>query len=594
MNGYQKMLSYADEYKNKLYLALALIASSVLMGVVPYVLLHRLLQEFLEASEPQLITALFISFLIGLAYYSKTWLLGKGLKASHDVAYDTLMGMRRSFAEKLMKLPMGEIQETGVGTYKKNFVDDIESIEVLLAHLVPEGLPYLLSPLVVFIALLIIDWRLALLSLGSIPFGIIPIAVMMTTGVKKMKYYYESEQEMNRTIVEYISGMEVIKIFNRTTASFEKYVNNVENYRDFTLDWFRSSWTYMAMYTSVLPCTILLLLPVGLLYYLDGTLTFSTLILSLLMTMSIGVPLVKLMGFMPSIPNLTYKIDQLEKTFEGLELLAEDLKKQPENYDVTFNNVGFAYKEKKVIDDISFTAGAGQTTAIVGESGSGKSTLAKLLVHYWDIQEGSIKIGGLDIRDMSMDQLMDLVSFVSQDTFLFNISIIENIRLGKPGASDEDVIKAAKAAQCHDFIEALKLGYHTMPGDCGDKLSGGEKQRITIARAILKDAPIVVLDEATSSTDAENEDKIQEAINELIKSKTLIMIAHHLTTIVHADQIVVLNKGKLSHSGTHDQLIQSSLDYKLLWDSYVASTKWDLSVKEDRHAEYSETNYSTV
>jgi ATP-binding cassette subfamily B protein len=300
------------------------------------------------------------------------------------------------------------------------------------------------------------------------------------------------------------------------------------------------------------------------------------------------------MEFMPNIPNLSYKIEDLEKTFEGSEIVAVEKGKVPNGYDVTFEKVTFSYEQINVIDQVSFTACTNSTTAIVGESGSGKSTLAKLLVHYWDVDFGSIKIGEVDIRDFSMDSLMDMVSYVSQDTFLFNIPIIDNIRIGKSGASDEDVYKAAKAAQCHEFIVELADGYQSMPGDSGNKLSGGEKQRITIARAILKNAPIVVLDEATSSTDAENEDKIQEALGSLISGRTLIVIAHHLSTIVNSDKVVVLKKGKLHSEGTHTELMKSSEEYRQLWNVSLASAHWDLNVKEVENAEYSEKNYSTV
>lgn len=576
MEGFKKILAYADEYRGKLKAALAYIFASVVIGILPYLFLYRLLIAFIETKEVTLQLILVNGIGIGITWYFKTWALGKGLSASHELAYDTLMGMRAAFAKKMMVLPMGVINEQGTGAYKKNFVDDIEQMEGLFAHIIPEGLPYLMSPIVVFCTLLIIDWRLALLSLGSIPFGLIPVILMMVTGVKKMKLYYASEKEMNKTVVEYISGMEVIKVFNRTTSSFEKYSKNVISYRDMTLDWFRDSWTYMALYTSVLPCTILLLLPIGSLFYVNGSLTLSKFILALLMTMSIGIPLVKLMEFMPSIPNISYKIEQLEQTFDGEELNIRDTGQIPGHYDVSFENVTFAYNEAIVVEDVSFKAKNNTVTAIVGESGSGKSTLARLLVHYWDVKDGDIKIGNVSINNMSMDRLMDLVSYVSQDTFLFNISIMENIRLGRPNASDEEVMKAAKMAQCHDFVSQLTRGYDTMPGEAGNKLSGGEKQRITIARAILKDAPIIVLDEATSSTDPENEDLIQDALNKLIKGKTLIVIAHHLSTIENAQQIVLLDGGRIEGIGKHQELMASSAIYKQLWFSYERSSEWDI------------------
>ncbi|WDV46666.1 ABC transporter ATP-binding protein [Clostridiaceae bacterium M8S5] len=581
MSGFKKVLTYAREYKNKHYLSIVLIFCSVIVQIIPYILAYHILTTFIEGDGATIGYVIAMASGIGFTLWLKTWLLSKGLIASHEVAFDTLMGMRIAFAQKMMRLPMGDIQQKGVGSYKKNFIDDIEQLEVLLAHMIPEGLPYVLSPVVVFIVLMIVDWRLALLSLGSVPFGAIIFKMMMSNGVKKMKAYYKSEENMNKTIVDYITGMEVIKIFNRTTSSFEKYSDNVKDYRDYSLDWFKESWTYMAISSAVLPCTILLLLPVGLYFYLSGTLELSTFLFSLMITMSIGISLIKLMEFIPLIPNLNFKIRELEKTFEGNEVTTKDKGIKLKNYDVTYSNVTFAYEKVDVIKNVSFTAKEDSVTAIVGESGGGKSTLAKLLVKFWDVKDGNIKIGGVDLCDMSMDKLMDVVSYVSQDTFLFDIPIIENIRVGKVDATDEEVINAAKLAQCHDFIMNLSNGYQTMPGDSGNKLSGGEKQRITIARAILKNSPIIVLDEATSATDSENEDKIQDALNSLIKGKTLIIIAHRLSTIVESDQILLIDNGVLSISGTHEELLKSSPKYLQLWQAHIQATTWDIRVVED-------------
>ncbi len=344
--------------------------------------------------------------------------------------------------------------------------------------------------------------------MGSIPIGMVAMMLMMKTGIKRMGPYYESAQKMNANIVEYVSGMEVIKIFNRTTNSFEKYASSVKNYKKYTLAWIKDSWTYMAIYGTVLPCTIILLLPVGTAMYVNGIVSLSTFVFSLLLSMSLGIPLVKLVEFFPIIPNLKYKVEQLEKTFQGEELRIVDKGKRPRDYNVAFKDVTFAYDEKEVIKNVSFSAKENSVTAIVGESGSGKSTLAKLLVHFWDVKAGEITIGNVPISHMPFERLMDLISYVSQDTFLFNTSIMENIRIGRPDATDQEVKEAAKLAMCHDFIMAMEKGYATYTGDAGNKLSGGEKQRITIARAILKNSPIIVLDEATAFTDSENEDKI--------------------------------------------------------------------------------------
>lgn len=581
MEGFKKVLAYASEHKNTYYWSIILIFFSVVMEIAPFLLAYHMLATFIEGDGGTVPYIIGMSVGIGGAMMLKTFFYKRGLVASHKVAFDTLMGMRKALADKMLKLPMGQIRNKGIGAYKKNFVDDIDNMEALIAHMIPEGLPYVISPLLVFIILFIVDWRLALLSMGSIPFGVVAMGAMMVTGMKRMENYYRSEERMNKTIVEYIAGMEVIKIFNRTTSSFAKYVKNVEGYRDYTLDWFNASWNWMAVYTAVLPCTVLLLVPFGLKFYLDGTLALSTYIFALMLAMSIGIPLVKMMEFIPLIPQLTFKINELESTFEGEELKSEDKGISPKDYTVVYDNITFGYDTKQVINNVSFKAEANGVTAIVGESGSGKSTLAKLLVKFWDVDGGDIRIGGVSTRDMSMERLYGLVSFVEQDTFLFDMPLIENIRLGRPEASDEEVYAAAKAAQCHDFITGLSKGYQTMPGSSGDKLSGGEKQRITIARAILKDAPIVVLDEATSAMDAENEDLIQEALNRLVQGKTLMVIAHRLSTIVEADTILLLEEGVLTGQGTHEGLLESSAKYRQLWDAHRRASQWDIHVREE-------------
>ena len=579
MSALKKIFSYAHEYKSKILLATFLIFSSVIAGILPYLIVYDIIIRFVEGQTVTFFYLLLTTAGIGFCLWLQSYLNARGLDASHQAAFDILMGMRIEFARKLTKMPLGNINARGTGGYKKNFVDDIDSVELLLAHMLPEGIPYVIGPALTYLILFMIDWRLALLAMASIPIGMLAITVMMRTGLKKMDRYYQSSRKMNDTIVEYISGMEVIKIFNQTTNSYAKYVSAVENYKKFTLAWYKESWTYMAMYTAVLPCTILLLLPVGTVLFVNGTLALSTFIFALLLALSAGPPLIKLIEFIPLMPNLKYKIEELEKSFDSEELKVADRGIDPENYSVAFKNVTFAYDKKDVINDISFCAKENTVTAIVGASGSGKSTLAKLLVHFWDVQQGEITIGGVNINEMSTARLMGMISYVSQDTFLFNASIMDNIRVGKPDATDEEVVAAAKLATCHDFIVNLSNGYETNAGEAGDKLSGGEKQRITIARAILKNAPIVVLDEATAFADPENEDKIQEAINELVVGKTLLVIAHRLSTIVEADNIILLELGHLRAQGGHTELLAKSDIYQSLWDSHQRTINWDLTVR---------------
>lgn len=582
MNNFSKTFSYAKEYKNKIYLAIILIFFSVVSELITFVLTYDIIINFIENPSITIEYIIIIGLAIIFFLFLKSIFYIKGLDFSHEAAYDTLMGMRIQFAEKMTKLPLGVINQKGTGSYKKNFVDDIEQVELILAHMIPEGLPYVIICILVFAMLFVLDWRLGLLTIASTSIGLVAIFWMIKSGVDKMVYYYESSKNMNSNIVEYIAGMEVIKIFNRTTSSYEKYSSSVEDYKKYTLDWYNESWNYMAIYASVLPCTILFTLPVGTLFYFQGTLALSTLIFALLISISLGSPLLKMVVFFPLIPRLSYQITELEETFAGEELQITDKSLKPENYGIEFENVRFAYDKTEVIKDVSFKVAENSVTALVGESGSGKSTLAKLLVHFWDLKDGKISIGGVNINGISFGDLMDLISYVSQDNFLFNESIMENIRIGKPTASDDEVIAASKLAQCHDFIVKLDQGYDTNVGDDGNKLSGGEKQRITIARAILKDAPIIILDEATTFTDSENEDKIQEAINSLVGKKTLIVIAHRLSSIVESDNIILMDDGKLLMQGTHEDLLENSNKYKLLWEAHVESLNWDINIKEEK------------
>lgn len=584
MKGLKKAFSYAEEYKGKTYLAIFLILLSGIMGVIPFLLTYDIIIKFIEKSSIGINYLLIMSGGIILSLFLKGYLYFQGLNASHEAAFDTLMGMRIKFVEKMRKAPLGEINAKGVGSYKKNLIDDIDSVETLLAHMIPEGIPFVIVPILIYTMIFVTDWRLGLLSLGSIPFGFIPMMFMMKNGTKKMPMYYKSAEDMNNTIIEYINGMEVIKIFGRTTDSYKRYKDSVEGYRDFTLDWFRESWTYMAMYTAVLPCTILLLLPVGLNMYLNGTLELSKFIFSLMLSMSAGVPLTRMLDFAPTVIQLTYKIDQLEKTFEGVQLKEGNESIAIKKHTIEFKNVTFAYEEEDVIKDVSFKLRQNTLTAIVGESGSGKSTLAKLLVHFWDIQKGEITLDGKNINKFSVTDLMNEISYVSQDNFLFNTSIMENIKIGNPKATEEEIKEAAKFAQCHDFIVEMEEGYNTIVGDSGDKLSGGQKQRITIARAILKNSPIIIMDEATAFTDPENEDKIQAALSKLIVGKTVLVIAHRLSTIVDADNIIVMDNGELIAQGTHKELLEKNHKYKTLWESHMKSMDWGIQVEEEEYA----------
>ena len=403
---------------------------------------------------------------------------------------------------------------------------------------------------------------------------------MYKSGKSKMDSYYGAAKRMNSTIIEYINGMEVVKMFNRDGESYKRFEKDVYSYRDFTLDWYRVCRPWMALYNSILPCIAILTLPLGCWFVLKGYSTLPDLILVLCMSFGIGTPLLRALSFMGNIPQLNYKIENLEKAMNEKPLQQSGEPFSGTDHTVSFENVTFAYDKKEVIHDISFTAEEGRLTALVGESGSGKSTLAKLLVHFYDVTGGGVKIGGQDIRNMSVEALNNEISYVSQEQFLFNISLMDNIRLGKPSASDDEVIAAAERAQCGEFLQKLEKGIRTMAGDGGKQLSGGERQRISLARAILKDAPIIVLDEATAFMDPENEEKMNGAIAQVIRNKTVIVIAHRLYTIANADKICVLNDGNLAGCGTHEELLESCEDYRRLWQNAGDAEKWTVASEE--------------
>ena len=590
---FKKVFEYAGPHKKDLYIATFIVLLSVLMGVLPFVLAYQVISPLVmgNAVDTKYVCIRVIGVLICLIL--QAILYGWGLDVSHKAAYSTLLRLRTSLQKRFEAVPLGFIQDKGTGTIKKLFVDDVDSLEVLLAHSLPEGIANLMIPIAIYVAMFFIDWKLALLSLASIPISFAAMMIMYSVGMKKMGPYYMAGQKMNNTIIEYING---VKVFNKDAESYERFRKDISDYRDYTLEWYKAAWPWMAIYSSLLPCTIILTLPLGAWFVLCGFSTLPDLILVLCLSLSIGIPLLKSLSFLPTMPQLNYKIAALEQVLETAPLQQTDAVFHGKNYDICFDHITFGYEKSQpgpdgqpmvtmdeVIHDISFTAKAGQKTALVGESGSGKSTLAKLLIHYYDPQQGSISIGGQKITEMSLEALNSQVSYVAQDQYLFNTSILENIRIGRPDATDEEVLEAAKKAQCMEFLEKLPQGIHSMAGDAGKMLSGGQRQRISLARAILKNAPIIVLDEATAYADPENEEKMEAAIAELVKGKTLFVIAHKLPAIMNADQICVIEHGKLAATGTHAELLAICEEYKKLWKASQDSAEWKVNaVKEGK------------
>jgi len=573
---FSKIKPYMGNYVRYTYAALATMIIALIAYTVPFFMVYRIIRPLIVGetlSASYLAIHIAIIFVFELVY---AYLYVLGLKFSHISAFNTLKNLRISLQKKLERQPLGTIHDMGNGRIKKLFTDDIEQVELLLAHAIPEGIANLSMALIAIICMFFADWKLALLSLCSLPLGLFAMGMMFKAGMAKMNDYYTAAAKMNATIIEYVNGMEVVKVFGRDGESYKRYENDIKSYRDFTLAWYKICWPWMALYSALIPCVALVMLPVGTHLVINDASTLADLVLVFCLTLSIGVPLLKALNFAGKFPQLNYKVDEIEKAMDNAPLKANDNAFSGDSHIVRFEDVRFAYKEQEVLHGVSLELGEGTLTALVGESGSGKSTLAKLLVHYYDLNSGTITLGGQDITDMSIEALNDNISYVSQEQFLFNTTLYDNILIGKPDASREEVLSAAEKAQCSEFLARLPKGIDTMAGDGGKQLSGGERQRISLARAILKNAPVIVLDEATAFIDPENEEKMNAAIGEIIKGKTVLVIAHRLQTIVNADKICVMKNGNIIAADRHDKLLQSCAEYQKLWNSSEARANWTI------------------
>lgn len=573
----QGIFAYSGENNRRTMLSIVVLFFAAVFLVVPYFFIYRAVTVLLDGGPFSLGFIVGHTLIIGGLMILQTVLYAKGLDLSHQAAYGTLMNLRMSLAEKLEKLPLGVIQEKGVGAFKKIFTDDIESFELLLAHALPEGVASALSTIIVLAAIFICDWRLGFLVLAVVVLGFVPVLLMGRIGSRGAADYYSTGRRMNNTIIEYVSGMEVVKVFNKTGESYARLANAVNDYRDGTLRWYRACWPMMAVYQTIFPCTLLFALPVGAVMVMKNWVALPEFVLAICLALGLGAPLLRTMSFMSVLPQIRYKLAELERVLDHQPLTEGTVLETMTQPDVVFDHVNFSYEDgTEVLHDVSLTLAPGTKTAIVGESGAGKSTLAKLLVHYYDVSAGAVRIGGRDIRELSLAGLNVLVSIVSQENFLFNRSLADNIRLGRPEASDEEVLRAAEAAQCMDFIDALPEGIDTLAGDCGNRLSGGERQRITLARALLADAPVLVLDEATAFSDAEHERRIEAVLNQACANKTRLVIAHRLQTIRDADQICVLDGGRVQDVGTHEALLARCAIYQRLWKANEARAVWQI------------------
>ena len=573
---YKGILKFADEKKPQLSFAVVLSVLSSAFGIVPYIAVAILLQKAL-ASSLTTTWAILLPVIALCGYLLKQTLYAKSTLCSHKVAYEIIKNIRTTIMKKMSKVSMGTIQGKSSGEFKQLVIDDAERLEGPLAHAIPEMTASILVPIFVILYLLVIDWRMALAALVSAILGNLIYYGMMFGRGEVMKEYMMSNANMNATIVEYVNGMEVIKAFNQTASSMGRFQSAVLKVRDITTKWYKHCWPFMSISQAILPSSIAFVLPVGMALISGGTVSLAELIVCILLSMAIVGSLQNFTEFWESFAVISEVQPRIQALLDMEELTEPAQPKHTDKADMQMKDVHFGYGDSEIIHGISFTAKAGSVTAFVGPSGSGKSTLAKLIARFWDVDAGAVLVGGIDIREMSLTDLTEKISYVSQDNFLFNMSLRDNIRIGKPEATDKEVEWAAAQAGCDEFISRFPQGYDTNAGDAGARLSGGERQRLAIARAILKNAPIVILDEATAFTDPENEDKLQRSIDKLTKGKTLIVIAHRLSTIMYADQILVLENGQITAQGTHEQLLTHSETYLDMWKAHISAMDWSMN-----------------
>lgn len=490
---------------------------------------------------------------------------------SHHATFYVLSNTRIRLLDKLAALPLGAVLDRSSGAYKNIIVERVDSIETTLAHLLPEMTANIAGALAVLAVLFLEDWRMGFSMLIVVPLGILCFMSMLGGYSEKFQRTVTSTKALNDTAVEYISGIEVIKAFGQSKTSYAKFVFAAKEGADCFIDWMRGSLFGQVTGMAIFPSTLLGILPVGCLLYMHRTLSAETFLAVIVLSFGVMQPLITALSYTDDIAQVKIIIGEVTEVLSGEEMQRpKKAKKLPADNAIELKNVCFAYHDKEVLHGINLHIALGTVNALVGSSGSGKSTIARLIASLWEVKDGAIELGGVDIRQLPLKDYTDRIAYVSQDNYLFDLSVMDNIRMGRKGASDREAIDAAKKCGCHAFIIGLENGYQTMYGASGGHLSGGERQRISIARAMLKDAPIVILDEATSYTDPENEAVIQSALAQLVQGKTLLVIAHRLSTIADADQIIMVNQGRIEATGTQEALLASCPLYQTMWEAHIS------------------------
>ena len=557
------------EHKGKVFTSALIAIIGVGLGVVPYFSVANIINNIVEGKVEigayiPYILAVLVGLLGSVLFHELSTII------SHNLAYRVIEGKRKKLVDKLSKISMGEIEKRSSGQWSQFMVETLDKMEQPIAHVIPEVIANLLIPIVLVVIIFIMDWRIGVANLLTIPLGLLFFMMMMRGYEEKSKRYQEASKAMNTTMVEYVNGIKVIKAFNKSASSFGKFKETVNENKKAMLDWYLSVCFSMTGAMETIPATMIFVLPTSLYLFMQGSVEMSLLIMCILLSYASYKPLIKAMSHLETMANIKIVMKEINKVMEIPDLERGKQPKHIKSYDVEFQNLSFSYDESKnVLNNISFKANEKELTAIVGNSGGGKSTIAKLIAGFWNIDKGKILIGDVDLNDMPLKQNMELITYVSQENFLFNKTILENLRVAKEDASMDEIKEACVKASCHDFIMNLPNGYETVVGEGGASLSGGERQRIVIARSFLKNSPIVLLDEATAYSDPDNEAIIQESIDALIKDKTVIMIAHRLSTIVKANKIIVVDNGDIVEEGSHEKLLELNGRYREMWDVYT-------------------------
>lgn len=564
------IMSFASR-KKTLYISSVLLAAlGVLCSIVPYIIMGNMIGELISGNHD------WSYYLIQCGIMAAFWLVriilhSISTSCSHIATFHVLAEIRKEMCDKLSRLPLGFVKDTPSGSLKNIMVERLDSIETTLAHILPEFTGNLLAPLCVFIYMLTIDWRMALISLITLPLALLCYCTMMIGYEKSYNNTVVKTKVLNDTAVEYINGIEVIKAFGKAKSSYDRFVVAAKGGASCFVEWMRSCNIPFSVAMILAPCTMVSVLPIGGLFVMKGSLGGMDLIQIIILSVGLIQPLITCMSYSDDLAKLRTILGEVTGILTQPELeRPETDRATPADASVILENVTFGYHEKEVLHGISLNIPAGTVNALVGPSGSGKSTIAKLIASLWDVKGGCVKIGGVDIRDLSLEEYNRTIAYVSQDNYLFDDTIRENIRMGRAGATDAEVEEVARKSGCHEFIMGLESGYDTVVGGSGGHLSGGERQRIAIARAMLKDAPIVILDESTAYTDPENEAVIQASVAKLVQGKTLIVIAHRLSTIADADNIFVVKDGQIEEQGNHAELLAKNGLYKSMWDAHIS------------------------